>query len=235
MDPIIPDLNLTDETLPLSSSVKKTSNIPSNESKLYQLGADVSESWKAKPLGISYITQPEFGDIVVGFKGTIDEMRDLKAYKNKLKSKFAEIIDECLNNIPAVRSFMNYKYDAAEAESYFTQVGFVKNKRGSFVFPTNRKDIKNSLEIIPGALTTHGYANEKNDAVYWAGQSTKFNVLYEESLKNSKAMATKSSEKKKFKAELSKHLRSIVKSVQSNNPDEYKSELRAYGFLKETL
>jgi len=122
--------------------------------------------------------------------------------------------------------------DKNEAKASYAKFGIV-HIQSNYILPFDKDSRAQALKLILGAIKEFGYENKTYGTAYFTPLIAEFNSLVETASNTDKSISTITGNKNELKKNLLLVLNSLVKVIQANYPETYKTELRAWGFQKE--
>jgi len=223
-----------DGTPQAPSSPNKTGYIPRAELDIASLAELAADEWLQRPeLTLVYTTSAAFRQLATNYTaslGATDHTGDALSPDVERLSMLDEEIDE---HASIVRSMLAVKYARQnKGRAFYSEFGF--DNRGSL--PRNRTERIKGLKKLVAALTAHSFDPAAEfGAAYWQPIATEYTALV---TKTDKARGTRSTSvagKNTLRDDVEQVLRSVLRLIEANYPDENHAEAqrRKFGFLKE--
>lgn len=217
----------------LVKNVKHASNIPSKDADVDTLGKAVAAKWKLTPgITLLWITPAEHEVNVTNFADTLSERKSTGGGRKEITQKLADMDTDMDGGITSIKNYLVYKYKKNNAQSYYPQFG-IERVGKNFVLPRDRNKRLATFPLIIAATATHGYTDEKYNAAYWLAAKANYTALMEQASKVDGTVSTKVGTKNELRKIIVKTHNALIKLLQANYPDTYKSVMREWGFQKE--
>ena len=213
--------------------VKRANNNPAKDSDLNALGTGVANIWLQRPEFILlWITPAQHKTNVTDFGATLTERMSTGGGRKEITKNLADLDDSIDQGIISIKSFLAYKYTKNNAPSYYPQFGIVRQGK-NFVLPRERNRRKDALTLIVAAVATHGFTDAKYDAAFWQATKQTYETLLGQATNVDGAVSQKVSDKNELRKTIVKTHNALIRLLQANYPDTYKSVIREWGFQKE--
>ena len=213
--------------------VKRANNNPAKDSDLNALGTGVANIWLQRPeFTLLWITPPQHKTNVTDFGATLTERMSTGGGRKEITKNLADLDDSIDQGIISIKSFLAYKYTKNNAPSYYPQFGIVRQGK-NFVLPRERNRRKDALTLIVAAVATHVFTDAKYDAAFWQATKQTYETLLGQATNVDGAVSQKVSDKNELRKTIVKTHNALIRLLQANYPDTYKSVIREWGFQKE--
>ncbi len=235
---------LTDETQELGSVTDTTTEtdkpttkrttawLPNTDVELLSLSKNVFANCAEMYFPTVFCTKAQLNVLNEGYTQALGQ----KQYSNTRKPRTggdASVLEREMNvNLERVKEYLNEEFGARRAPEHFGAFGIEYINR-TYKFPRNREGILNSLRLMTSAIVEYGFSDRKYGAVYWTGMLSSYQSVVAETYTTSSDITESTLSKNHYKTSVRRALRSVVKVVEANHPDDYASQLRIMGFQKE--
>lgn len=217
----------------LSKAVKHTADTPEKDTDLATLGINVVAKWKENPVLVLAWTDVNIHNTNVNaFNNTLNERLDIGGGRKEITAKLATLDASIDEGIAAIKGYLVYKYEKANAPSYYPQFG-IERTGSIFILPRDRNKRAAALPLILKAIETHGFTNEKYGTAFWQQTMADYTALLREASGIDGSVSTKVGAKNELRKTIIKTHNALIKIIRANYPDTYKSILREWGFQKE--
>jgi hypothetical protein len=208
-------------------------NIPVADIDLMDVAKLVSKYWTNVPqITLIWVTQPNFDILVTNYSSTLMLRKTTGSGRSEYTQKLKLLDVKIDNDIENIKRYLVEKYDKKSAPSYYAQFGIVKvNKK--YKLPYDRDERKASLALLLTAISVHGFENNIFGLTYWTDTKTQYDSLLSNAEAIDGSVSDKVGAKNLLKKQIKKVLNSLIKVIQGNYPDDYKTVLRTWGFQKE--
>ncbi len=210
-----------------------TRSLPLADIDLADTATKVNAAWISNPLiTLAYIKQPVFETIVNDFRDTLGLRRQQGSLRPEQTEKLNVLDQQAEAALPNVKTYIAQKYEDENAEAYYAQFGIVHSDK-RWILPFDRQERNAALSLMIKGIHDHGFDANKYGKTFW----TELQVSYTAALGNStdidKGVSGKVGTKNTQKRNINKVLKSLIRVLEGNYPDEYKQKLREWGFQKE--
>ena len=217
----------------LQKTVKRTSNVPGKDADFGELGVNSATAWLNNPqITLMWITPAQHKTNVDDYRSTLTERLSAGGGRKEVTTKL-DTLDESIDDaITAVKGYLVYKYEKANAPSYYPQFGIVK-VGSNFIIPRDRNRRASALPLTLAAITAHGFTDEKYGTAYWQATMASYNTLLAQASTVDGTVSGKVSTKNELRKTIQKTHNALINVLKANYPDTYKSVMREWGFQKE--
>ena len=217
----------------LVKNVKRTTNNPTKDSDLNSLGTGTADKWLLQPqFTLLWITPAQHKTNVTDFAATLTQRKSTGGGRKEITKNLADLDKSIDQGIISIKNFLTYKYTKNNAPSYYPQFGIVRQGK-NFVLPRDRNSRKDALPLIVAAIAVHGFTDAKYDAAFWQATTETYETLLGQATNVDGAVSQKVSDKNQLRKTIVKTHNALIKLLQANYPDTYKSVIREWGFQKE--
>jgi hypothetical protein len=226
-----PDASGAGSTAPTTTTKKTIGNIPRKDADLDTLAKAANAKWKTLPaLTLLWTTQAAYETLVTNYSNTLlGRLQSGGQLPSKLKT--LKQVDADINKATAVvKTYIIEKFEGEKnAKSEYARYGFAKKSKG-YVFPTDRDERKNALQLMKTAIAADGFADKKYGTAFWSSTITDFEAAYAATEAATKNVSTGVSAKDVLRKQIEQHLNAFIHLIKANYTTTWEAELRAWGF-----
>lgn len=217
--------------VPVTKSQSKR-NVPTKDHDFGQLCTTVGEKWKEMPaFTLLYITQSGFATMAANYSGDLS-MRQSTGGKRPVITGELVMADKLINKgIRKIKLYLKDKYDEA-ATNYYASFG-MEQKRKAYRFPDDRNKRLDALQLIIKSVETEGFDDKAFGSSFWSSMYEQYKLLLGKASVADGTVSKKVGSKKVLKEALEEVLNSLIFLIKANYPNNWKAELRNWGFQKE--
>jgi hypothetical protein len=211
----------------------KTGNVPAADIDFGKVIKNVSAKWTASPwLTLQWLTSAQFASNSNAFENTLTARLQTGSTRSQT-TQALKVLDKTIDDaLVYVKGYLTEKYSKESAKSYYAAFGIVHVK-AAYVFPRDQNSRAASLGLMVDAITANGFEDKEYGTAFWTPIKSQYNALLQAATSIDGKVATKVGSKNLLKKDLKKGLNAIVLAIKANYPDNYKAELRNWGFQKE--
>ena len=211
----------------------KTGNVPASDVDFGNVVNTVSIKWTASPwLTLQWLTSATFATKATTYQ-TILSARQQTGSTRAQTTQALKILDQEIDDaVSYVKVYIIDKYKKDMAKSYYAAFGIV-HVNDYYAMPKDQNSRSAALALMIDAIAVNDFSNREFGTVFWTDIKTQYDILLSNATTTDSQVASKVGDKNILKKELKKGLNSIVTSIKANYPDNYKEELRNWGFQKE--
>ena len=217
----------------LPKTIKQRSNNPNKDADLSTLSLAIAAKWKTSPhITLVWISQPEYESKVSEFGKALSTRQITGSGRRELTARLKTLDHEINQGISALKAYLAYKYEKANAPSYYPQFGIVK-KGTNYLLPGDRSKRLAALQLIPHAVAVHEFGDEKYGTAFWQRVTDSYQALLEKTTNIDGTVSVKVSAKNELRKTLVETHNALVHVLKGNYPRSWKAVLREWGFQKE--
>lgn len=217
----------------LVKNVKRTRISPRKDSDINTLGTLTSDTWMLRPeYTLLWITPAQHKTNVTNYAAALNLRKSTGGGRAELSQELVNLDVKMDEGISRIKNFLVYKYQKVLAQSFFPQYGIV-HKGNSYIFPKDRDLRKAALPLIVAAITAHGFTDAEYGLAFWQAAKQTYETLLNQASVVDGTVSKKVSNKNELRITIVKTHNSLIKLLQANHPDTYKSVIREWGFQKE--
>lgn len=221
---------MTDDMKPQKSP---QGTVPRAEADLISVATQVVKSWKEHPeLTMIWTTPDHLQESTAMFAESFTVRNKLKSTRMVITQDLRAVNKEINDSIKYVKSYISEKYTAGNAPTYYPQFGIIKI-RNAYKIPADNDNRLHSLAQMVTALGEHGLDDRKYGKPYWEDIQERFIEAKEKANDSDSASSGHVNIKSEQKVVIRKILNALISLLKANYPDNWKSELRVWGFQKE--
>jgi hypothetical protein len=226
---------MEDTLIPEIENVKpnKTGYVPATDIDFGKVIKTVSTKWTTSPwLTLQWLTAAQFAANSTTYDAMLTSRLQAGATRPQI-TQALKVLDKTIDDsLMYVKGYLIEKYNKESAKSYYASFGIEHNK-DSYVFPIDQKRRSAALGLMIGAITSNGFDDKTYGTAFWMSIKTQYDALLQAAISTDSKVSTKAGTKNLLKKDLEKGLNAIVHVIKANYPDNYKEELRNWGFQKE--
>ena len=216
-----------------SSKPVKTSNVPEADIDFGSVVKKVKEKWNLSPwLTLQYLTAAQFAVKTDTFLQVLNARIEYGKSRPQVTNSLANINKEIDTRVSNVKGYIADKYGEENATSYYPAFG-IEFINKSYTIAKDQNTRLEALQLMANAIVEHDFIDKTYGQNYWDTIKTKFTDFLETASQLDASVSSKVGDKNILKKDLKKALNSIVLIVKANYPENYKQELRVWGFQKE--
>ena len=216
----------------LSKPVRKP-NIPNKDSDIIQVCADVLVVWQKKvDVKLTWITLAAFKAAVTTFESTTQSCFSAQGARSVFSVEMKNLNAEISKSISFPKTYLAEIYGKKSAPSYYKELGIIKVRK-SYILPTDTDKRLISLKQMVSGIKKHNIEDKPFGKVFWEDKLTRYEEILTEARLSQSNSSMAMAQKKDAKIVIRKVLNGLILTIRANNPQNYKDELRTWGFLKE--
>ena len=216
-----------------SSKSVKTVNVPETDIDFGSVVKKVKEKWNLSTwLTLQYLTSAQFAVKSDSYLEVLNARIEYGKSRPQVTNSLANINKEIDTRVSNVKGYIADKYGKENATSYYPAFGIDFNNK-SYSIARDQNTRLEALQLMANAIVEHDFIDKTYGQAFWEGVKTKFTNFLENASQLDASVSSKVGDKNILKKELKKALNSIVLIVKANYPENYKQELRVWGFQKE--
>jgi hypothetical protein len=213
-------------------SVKKQ-NIPAAEADFIVLARNAANAWKQRQGIILVWTNSQQFETAIGqFENSFTERRTVKGERSIITSELKTLNTEINSNVVYIKNYINELYSKKEATAHYAQFGIIKANK-TYGLPRDNDQRLFALRQLSEAVTNTELAGKKYGSAYWQDILIRFDTAKNNAISRDSASAQHIDVKREQKAIIRKTLNSLILSLKANYPDNWREEMRIWGFQKE--
>ena len=222
------------ETLGKLAKARKASksNVPQGDSDFDTTLGRVSVKWEASPqITLIWKTAADFKTDVTAFSTTLGSRKEAGSDRPGITSDL-KIVNEKLDlGIEYVKRYLAGDFGKT-ASAQYSKFG-IEKKGSGYKLPLDRDKRRRALPLIVPALTAMGFEAKEYGKAYFEPLIASFLTLSGQASTTDSGVSGLVGNKNAAKTELRLVLTCLIKNLQSNYPQTWKSVLREWGFQKE--
>ncbi len=224
--------------VPEPRKAKRKNILPDSDAQLAELGLYAAGIWQKEAwLTLRYTNHTTLAARSTEYQAAIARRRQAGGDRPTNALRIEQLDEQINENLYRVKGMLTDKYDRKSAPAYFTKMGIVRKSR-NYILPRERSQRSAALAQLVKGLTEESFntAAHPFGTAYWAPIATEYAQLVTDLTDDSGAISEAVGEKDLIRDEIERTLRSIGKVLDGNFPDaaEYKSQLRLWGFQRES-
>jgi hypothetical protein len=226
---------MEDEIKPQKVAAKpaKTANVPVADVNFGTVAQTVSKNWASNTwLSLRWLTPEQFAATTSSYVSTLTNRNQAGSTRPQITQSLKGLDQKIDGSLSYVKGYITDKYKKEAAKSYYAAFGMV-HKNDNYNIPSDQNGRLESLGLLIDALTVNGFSDKEYGTAFWTAIRDEYKVLLNTASVTDGKVSSKVGDKNSLKKDLKKGLNAIVKAIQANYPDTYKTELRAWGFQKE--
>jgi hypothetical protein len=211
----------------------KKGNVPVADINFGAVAKTVSENWtKNSWLTLLWLTPTEFATNAASFADTLTKRNQTGLARPQITQSLKLLDQKIDGGLSYVKGYITDKHKKEAAKSYYASFGMV-HKNDKYSIPKDQNSRLEALGLMIGALTANGFSDKEFGTAFWKSIQDEYKTLLGSANDTDSTVSSKVGDKNMLKKDLKKGLNAIVKAIQANYPDTYKTELRNWGFQKE--
>jgi hypothetical protein len=224
-----------DEIKPQKVNAKpaKKGNVPVADINFGSVAKIVSENWtKNSWLTLRWLTPEEFATTTTGFVATLTTRNQTGSARPQITQSLKSLDQKIDGALSYVKGYITDKYKKEAAKSYYASFGMV-HKQDAYNIPTDQNGRLEALGLMIEAIAGNDFGDREYGTTFWKSIRDEYKTLLGNANVTDSKVSSKVGDKNMLKKDIKKGLNAIVKAIQANYPDTYKTELRNWGFQKE--
>lgn len=193
----------------------------------------VSTKWSANNwLTLKWLTDATFAADAASYNAVLKVRLDAGSVKPQTAQAAMNLEKQMDDALSYVKGYIVEKYRKDNAASYYPAFGIV-HRGNRHILPTDREARIASLDLMIGAIESHGFQDKEFGSDFWTNMKTALEEAVSQSTSVSGKISVAVGDKNVLKDNLKKGLNAIILTIKANYPDTYAQELRSWGFQKE--
>jgi hypothetical protein len=216
-----------------SSKPVKTTNVPLADIDFGSVVNKVKDKWNISAwLTLQYITYADFEPKAEQYITILNTRINYGKNRPKITNDIKLINKEIDSKISNVKGYIADKYGKENAISYYPSFG-IEHYKKSYIIPKDQNSRSEALDLMVKAIIENDFIDKTYGKTYWEDIKVRFDALLLAASQLDSSVSNAVGDKNILKKELKKILNSIVLIIKANYPENYKQELRTWGFQKE--
>jgi hypothetical protein len=211
----------------------KKGNVPTTDLNLSNVAQSVSAAWnKNSWLTLQWLTPAQFATTSSGYASMLTSRNQTGSTRPQITQSLKALDKKIDGSLSYVKGYVTDKYKKEAAQSYYAAFGIVfKNK--NYVIPSDQNTRLEALSLMIEGIVANDFSKKEYGVAFWTAIRDEYKTLLNSATDTDGKVSNKVGDKNAMKKELKKGLNAIVKVLQANYPNSYKTELRNWGFQKE--
>lgn len=223
----------TDETQTSDKKKKKrTATVPQTELDILAVANDLVKVWDEDELKIKWVTKAEFVEAVTKYNENIDVVISHKGSRSPQVKEISNLDKEINTHISKIKGALAAKFGNKDKFSHFADFG-IERDGNVYVLPLNRDQRLKALQTLVVAIDNYELALYDYGKEYWQDVLDKYTQLSNEIRGKSGDISHTVIEKNNMKTMIVKVLNAVINGLKMNYPDDYRQEMRKWGFQKD--
>ena len=215
---------------PVASKPVKTATIPVTDIDFGNTVKLIGTKWATSPwLTLAYLTSAQFSVKATAYQTTLATLQQSGSTRSQTTKSLRTLDKSIDNGLIYIKNYLLDKYKKESYKSYYAAFGILSNGQ----YPKDQNSRSAALKLTIEAIAANGFGTKEFGTAFWTGIKTQYDALLTTASTTDSTVSTKVGDKNALKAELKKALNSIIFVIKGNYPDNYKQELRNWGFQKE--
>lgn len=213
---------------------RKTPLLPANDQQLAALAVFAAKHWQAETwLTLRHSTAAQFLAQAEAYETAVASRRQLGTNRPIDADELLNLDAEIDANIYRIKNRLVDKYGKQSAVAHYPTVGIVKY-RGAYIIDRDRVRRAAALQVLVQGLTTENMADGDYGLKFWRPIAKRYQELVEQLTDTNGAVSQAVSHKDTMRDAVETVLSSLAKVLDGNYPNkqDYKAQLRAWGFQK---
>ena len=193
----------------------------------------VSTKWTASPwLTLQWLTSATFATTAATYQTTLSARQQTGSTRSQT-TQALKIVDKIIDDaVSYVKVYIVDKYKKDMAKSYYAAFGIAYINK-NYLMPKDQNSRTAALTLMINAIALNGFGAKEYGTVFWTDIKEQYDILLTIATNTDSQVATKVGDKNILKKDLKKGLNAVVLTIKANYPENYKEELRNWGFQKE--
>lgn len=224
----------------INPKIQKTALLPESDIQLAELGVYAAGVWQQNPwLTLRFITQTDFAITAARYLQAVQDRVSAGAERPSMAAQLLTLDARINESLYRVKALVTDKYDRKAAPAYFAKMGITR-ENDSFILPRERSKRAAALVQLVQGLVDEGFVTTATTypygTGYWQPIATEYAQLVKELTDHTGAISDAVGEKDTLREVVATGLRALAKVLDGNFPaaKEYKAQLRAWGFQRES-
>ncbi len=216
-----------------ASKPAKKGNVPTTDVNFSNLVLAVSTTWSKNTwLTLKWLTPEQFTITSTDYASMLNS-RNLTGSKRPQITQSLKTLDKTIDgSLSYVKGYIIDKYKKESAKSYYAAFGMTY-KNNNYTIPTDHNKRVEALGTMIEGIVFNEFSKKEYGEAFWKGIRDEYKTLLDNANSTDGKVSSKVGDKNIMKKELKKGLNAIIKAIQANYPDSFKTELRTWGFQKE--
>jgi hypothetical protein len=211
----------------------KKGNVPAADINFGSVAQSVSENWsKNLWLTLRWLTPEQFTITTVNYVSILTSRNQTGSKRPQITQSLKALDKKIDSSVSYVKGYITDKYKKEASKSYYGAFGLV-HKNGNYTIPSDQNSRLDALGFMIDGLEANDFSKKEYGVAFWSAIKDEYKVLLNNASTTDGKVSSNVGNKNNLKKELKKGLNAIVKALQANYPDSYKTELRTWGFQKE--
>jgi hypothetical protein len=224
-DILIPEIKTT--------KPQKTAIVPNSDIDFGKVIKTVGTKWTQNPwLTLKWLTPAQFVTNSTTYENTLTARVQTGASRPQITQAFKALDKTIDESLVYVKGYIVEKHNKEMAKSFYPSFG-IEHVNKSYVFPADQNKRAVALGLMLAAIQENGFADKDYGTAFWTPIKSQYDNLIQAATSTDSKIALKAGDKKLLRKELDKALKAIVHAIKANYPENYKEELRNWGFQKE--
>jgi hypothetical protein len=226
---------MENETKPVKVIKKtvRTANVPAADVNFGNVAQSVSAAWtKNDWLTLRWLTPAQFATTTTSYVSMVSSRNLAGSTRPQITQSLKALDKKIDGSLSYVKGYITDKYKKEAAKSYYTAFGMV-HKNDNYSIPKDQNSRLEALNLMIEGIVTNDFAKKEYGEAFWTAIRDEYKTLLSSATTTDGKVSSKVGDKNTMKKDLKKGLNAIVKALQANFPDSYKTELRTWGFQKE--
>jgi len=216
----------------VNSKVRRKKNLSNSILELIATAKRVEPHWRASGAPIIWVKPVDLNNEI----SVLENSEVLKAYEYTSKKTLSIQLTDIRNNTKepsaTIKSILRTKFGFEMSKGIYPECGY-EHKGNSYVFPTDREKFLKSLNMMVAVCEKYGFEGMVHGTEHWIAQRDLYQSILEQSGVKTGKVSQGSKEKINSKLKIQRILKSILKMIEMNYPDDHVKVKREWGFYKE--
>lgn len=219
---------------PSKPTIRRTSQLPTNDVVLATLATKVAQAWAASELpALLWLSKADLTALAATYAQGRDAAEAAGDQRTPQARRLKELDKQLDKGLRFVKGYLAEEHEEDEGRAYYGEFGIVRESK-AYALPAARPERAKAVQKLLAALKTHSFDKKKYGTAYWQPLATEYITLVAASADAAGERSTKVSAKDQGEAQLRKALRALIHHIKANFPDTFAAQLREFGFQKES-
>ncbi|MDR2469076.1 MAG: hypothetical protein LBD27_01165 [Tannerella sp.] len=212
----------------------KKRTIPNAEADFIVLGKNIAQAWKKYPeLTLRWTKPQQFEEAVNALELSFDAGQTVKGERSIVTATLQEINRTINRDLAYVKSYLADEYSKKNAIAYYAQYGIIKLKGGKYGLPNDNDKRLFALQQLVASVNGSPLHNRRYGYTYWSDLLTRFEAVKSQAVNDDSAVSQHINDKQEQKTYIRQTLNALLLLIRANWPQQWREEMRIWGFQKE--
>jgi len=220
----------------LDPKPRKTGLLPEGDQPLAALAVFAATHWQAETwLTLRHSTAATFQTLATNYEAAVASRQQAGSARPIDADALLNLDEQIDANLYRLKNRLTDKYDKQSALAHYPTLGIIKYQR-NYILSRDRNKRAAALQTLVAGLVAEKIDDGPYGTAFWQPIATRYAALVSQLTNVNSEVSRAVSSKDTMRDEVEAVLSSIARVLEGNYPDkkEYKAQLRAWGFQRET-